>query len=103
MRRLGSVDARLRQRGTLLGVIIITGLAVRVFAAVMLPDQTTALPDSIAYREAGYSLWTTGQLGTPFHMPLYPALIGVLGPGWRQIAPFHRNHMAAVRIVQGDF
>jgi 4-amino-4-deoxy-L-arabinose transferase-like glycosyltransferase len=57
-----------------------------VVTAIILPDQSATLPDAVAHRDAGTSLWATGQLGTPFHMPLYPALVGVLGPGWRQLA-----------------
>ena len=66
-------------------LIIAIGFAVRIVAALVIPDQSATLGDVIAYREAGRSLWTTGHLGTPFHMPLYPALVAVTGPGWAQL------------------
>lgn len=70
---------------TALFAIIVLGFSLRIAAALILPDQGATLPDAIAYREAGHLLWTTGQIGSPFHMPLYPALIAVLGPGWPQL------------------
>jgi 4-amino-4-deoxy-L-arabinose transferase-like glycosyltransferase len=65
--------------------ILTIGFAVRIVAALVVPDQSGTLGDVIAYREAGKSLWATGQLGSPFHMPLYPALVAVTGPGWTQL------------------
>jgi 4-amino-4-deoxy-L-arabinose transferase-like glycosyltransferase len=65
--------------------ILLAGFALRIVAALILPDQSATLGDAIAYREAGQSLWATGQLGTPYHMPLYPALVAVTGPGWTQL------------------
>jgi hypothetical protein len=68
-----------------LALLLAVAFALRVVAALVLPDQSAVLADSVAYREAGHLLWTTGQLGSPFHMPLYPALVAVLGPGWFQL------------------
>jgi hypothetical protein len=65
--------------------ILLAGFALRIVAALILPDQSATLGDAIAYREAGQSLGATGQLGTPYHMPLYPALVAVAGPGWTQL------------------
>jgi hypothetical protein len=65
--------------------ILLAGFTLRIVAALILPDQSATLGDAIAYREAGQSLWATGQLGTPYHMPLYPALVAVTGPGWTQL------------------
>ncbi len=64
--------------------ILTIGFALRIVIALILPDQSAVLGDAIAYREAGHSLWAIGQMGTPYHMPLYPALIAVTGPGWTQ-------------------
>jgi hypothetical protein len=66
-------------------VVVCVGFMLRVAAAIVMPDQSAILGDSIAYRAAGHSLWITGQLGTPYHMPLYPAFIAVFGPGWPQL------------------
>jgi hypothetical protein len=77
--------ARITDIRIALPVNIATGFALRVAAALVLPDQSAILGDAIAYREAGKSLWATGQLGTPFQMPLCPALVAVTGPGWTQL------------------
>jgi 4-amino-4-deoxy-L-arabinose transferase-like glycosyltransferase len=66
-------------------LILMLGFALRIIAALVVPDQSDALGDAIAYRASGKSLWATGQIGTPFHMPLYPALVAVTGPGWAQL------------------
>lgn len=68
-----------------LGAVLVLAFVLRLAAAIVLPDQSAVLADSVAYREAGHLLWTTGQLGSPFHMPLYPALVAVTGPGWMQL------------------
>src|SRR5262249_51061205 len=65
--------------------VLFLGLMLRIVAALVVPDQSAVLADSIFYREAGKALWATGQLGNPYWMPLYPALVAVLGPGWIQI------------------
>jgi hypothetical protein len=58
--------------------------ALRLAAALLVPDQH--MPDAINYRQAAQDLWTSGQLGTPYWMPLYPALVGLVGPGPGQLA-----------------
>ena len=68
-----------------LPIVVLAGFAFRIAAALIVPDQSATLGDAIAYREAGHSLWATGHLGTPFYMPLYPALVAVTGPGWVQL------------------
>ena len=65
-----------------LTVILILALALRLAAALALPDQHFG--DAEEYRTAGASLWATGRLNQPLFMPLYPALIGLTGPGWGQ-------------------
>lgn len=74
--------ARIR---TILLVIVLGALGARLAAAVLVPDQSATLPDSVGYREAGHQLWATGQLGTTIYKPLYPAVIGLVGPGWGQL------------------
>jgi len=68
-----------------LASILALAFALRLAAGIVLPDQSATLGDITAYREAGRALWSTGQIGTPFHMPLYPALIAVWGPGCIQL------------------
>jgi Gpi18-like mannosyltransferase len=65
--------------------ILLAAFAMRVLAAVIVPDQSVMLGDAVAYREVGKSLWATGQLNALYFMPLYPALVAVLGPGWPQL------------------
>ena len=71
-------------RLTLIGILV-AAFALRVFAAVIVPDQSVMLADAVAYREVGKSLWATGQLNGLYFMPLYPALVAVAGPGWPQL------------------
>ena len=68
----------------ILPVAIILGFALRVAAAIVVPNQQ--FPDAIGYRAAGASLWATGRISEPLFMPLYPVLVGLTGPGWGQIA-----------------
>ena len=79
------VPTPMRVRLTLLGILLVA-LCARVAAALVLPDQSSTLPDSIVYREAAQHLWSTGQLATPIYMPLYPAVVGLVGPGLGQLA-----------------
>src|SRR5262249_56165751 len=72
------------QRLTLIAILV-AALALRVFAAAIVPDQSEMLGDAVAYREAGKSLWATGQLNALYFMPLYPALVAVVGPGLPQL------------------
>jgi 4-amino-4-deoxy-L-arabinose transferase-like glycosyltransferase len=65
--------------------ILVAAFALRVFAAVIVPDQSVMLGDPGAYREVGKSLWATGQMNALYFMPLYPALVAVFGPGWLQL------------------
>ena len=65
--------------------ILLAAFALRVLAAVIVPDQSVMLGDAIAYREVGKSLWATGQMNALYFMPLYPALVAVVGPGWPQL------------------
>lgn len=73
-----------RTRAILL-VIVLVALGARLAAAALLPDQSATLLDSAGYREAGRQLWTTGQMGTTIYIPLYPAVIGFVDPGWGQL------------------
>jgi len=63
--------------------ILAIALAVRVAAAFLVPDQHFA--DADTYRNAAHSLWTTGYLNDAMIMPLYPALVGLVGAGWDQL------------------
>jgi hypothetical protein len=68
-----------------LWVILLSALILRLIAATLMPDQTPHVPDSLTYRALGHQLWQGNVFGTPYFMPLYPALVGVLGPGWAQM------------------
>lgn len=65
-------------------VILVLALALRVTAAFLLPDQHFS--DAEGYREAAKSLWATGRIGNYVIMPLYPALLGIVGAGWGQLS-----------------
>jgi hypothetical protein len=60
-------------------------LALRITAAIIIPDQSHALVDAVAYRESAAQLFKTGQLSNLFQMPLYPLLIAITGPGIGQL------------------
>ena len=68
----------------LLIAILLFALILRLTAAFLLPDQN--FPDAVGYRQFGRDLWSSGVLGTPYWMPLYPALVGLTGAGWGQMA-----------------
>ena len=61
----------------ILPIAIVLGLALRVAAAVILPDQHFI--DAIGYRAEALSLWATGHIGAPQIMPLYSVLVGLTG------------------------
>ncbi len=63
--------------------ILAIALTVRVIAAILVPDQH--FPDAESYRNAAHALWTTGYLGDAIIMPLYPALVGLVGAGSGQL------------------
>jgi 4-amino-4-deoxy-L-arabinose transferase-like glycosyltransferase len=52
----------------------------RITAAVVLPDQSSALTDAVGYRELAARLWSDGQIAGCCQMPLYPLLIAIVGP-----------------------
>lgn len=87
-------DARLA-----LLLIVALALALRVAAALLLPDQSAVVPDSMQYREGGRELWATGFMQYPYFMPLYPLLAGLFGPGWGQTAADIVLSVAAVWLV----
>jgi 4-amino-4-deoxy-L-arabinose transferase-like glycosyltransferase len=68
----------------ILPIALVLGLALRVAAAVIVPDQHFI--DAIGYRAEALSLWATGHIGAPQIMPLYSVLVGLTGPGWGQLA-----------------
>lgn len=83
--------------GRPLPFILMFALALRVVTALLLPDQNFG--DAAEYRTAGASLWTTGSLRHPLYMPLYPALIGLVGSGWPQMALDIALSVAIVALV----
>jgi|ERR1035437_587299 4-amino-4-deoxy-L-arabinose transferase-like glycosyltransferase len=73
-----------RFRRQLLVAILLFAVILRLTAAFLLPDQNFG--DAFGYRQFGRDLWSSGMLGTPYWMPLYPALVGLTGAGWGQMA-----------------
>ena len=69
----------------ILYAILGLALALRITAAIIIPDQSHALVDAVAYRESAAQLFKTGQLSNLFQMPLYPLLIAITGPGIGQL------------------
>ena len=67
-----------------LPTILTLALVLRVAAALILPDQHFS--DAEGYRVAAASLWATGRIGSPIIMPLYPAIVGLVGVGWGQLS-----------------
>jgi 4-amino-4-deoxy-L-arabinose transferase-like glycosyltransferase len=67
----------------ILAAIVLLAFALRLLAAVAVPDQE--LSDATAYRNAGQHFWSTWRLGAGQAMPLYPMLVGLVGPGWGQL------------------
>ena len=69
---------------TIIGLILAAAAVLRIAAAALMPDQTAQVVDSQTYRMLGQHIWQ-GVFNSPYFMPLYPGLIGVLGPGWAQM------------------
>jgi len=72
------------ERGIVLGILGLAA-ALRIIAAILIPDQSQALVDAIAYRESAAQLLKNWQMLNPYQMPLYPLLIAVTGPGTAQL------------------
>ncbi|MET0583617.1 MAG: hypothetical protein ABW099_01960 [Candidatus Binatia bacterium] len=70
---------------TIVLFIVLTALILRVAAAILIPDQTATLPDSGAYRAAAEHFRNTLRIDTPIFMPLYPALLALVGTGLGQL------------------
>ena len=68
-------------------VFAILGLAaaLRIAAAIVLPDQSHALVDAIAYRDSAAQLLKSWHMVNLFQMPLYPLLIAITGPSLGQL------------------
>src|SRR5690348_12783827 len=69
-----------RRTRILLLAILATGLALRLAAAALLPEQN--FPDAVLYREQARQLWQHFTFDDPYHMPLYQILLALTGPGW---------------------
>jgi hypothetical protein len=82
-------------------VIALLALAavLRVTAAVVLPDQSSALTDALAYRELAARLWSDGQIGGCCQMPLYPLLIAIVGPSTGQLGADIALSVASVWLI----
>ena len=72
------------ERAIVLGILGVAAL-LRVIAAIMIPDQSAALVDALAYRDSAVQLLKSWQMLNPYQMPLYPLLIAITGPGVTQL------------------
>src|ERR1044072_4818813 len=63
-------------------VIVVSGLALRIAAALLLPDQSAQWDDARAYRLIGHDFWTTGRFKSLLYKPLYPLIAGVTEAHW---------------------
>ena len=94
----GVADAKMSSTDRKLAAIALaTGLLVRLAAALLLPDQ--GMPDAAVLRSSALNLWSTGQLGASHIMPLYPLLVGLVGPGAGQLALDVALSTAAVGLI----
>lgn len=73
-----------KKRSVILGILVLA-LALRVAAAVLIPDQSQTLVDAISYRASAAQLLKDWQMNDPYQMPLYPLLIAITGPGAAQL------------------
>jgi 4-amino-4-deoxy-L-arabinose transferase-like glycosyltransferase len=62
--------------------IVLLGAALRVAAAIWLPDQGALWDDARAYRLIGRAVWTTGRYESFLYMPLYPLMAGISEARW---------------------
>jgi hypothetical protein len=69
----------------IIAAILLLAVILRVIAAIVIPDQSSLLPDAIAYRDSAAQLLKHWQMTNPYQMPLYPLLIAVTGPGIGQL------------------
>jgi hypothetical protein len=61
-------------------VLCIAAVA-RLIAAYLLPDQSALMKDVAIFRESAQQLFSNFEMESLYHMPLYPAFIGVFGRG----------------------
>lgn len=80
-----SATERITSPRRILLVIVLLGLALRLAAGALLPDPARFFADASLFRLTGQHFWSTGSLGSPLYMPLYPMLAGLTGPGWGQV------------------
>jgi 4-amino-4-deoxy-L-arabinose transferase-like glycosyltransferase len=70
----------------IIAIILLLAVALRIIAALLMPDQSQLLPDAIEYRNSAIYLLKHWYMVNPYQMPLYPLLIAVMGPGIGQLA-----------------
>ena len=81
-------------------VFAILGLAaaLRVAAAIVLPDQSHALVDAIAYRDSAAQLLKSWHIANLFQMPLYPFLIAITGHSLDQLGADEASQVAIFSV-----
>ena len=92
-----SIDAK-TEHGIVVAILGLT-LALRVIAAVIIPDQSHTLVDAIAYRDSATQLLKNWQIVNLYQMPLYPLLIAITGPGIGQLGADTALAVTAVWLV----
>ncbi len=70
---------------TIIITIVALALALRVIAAIAIPDQSQTLFDVSDYRDAAAQLLRNWQMAELYQMPLYPLLIAITGAGVGQL------------------
>ncbi len=86
------------ERLTVFGVLGLA-MALRVIAAIIIPDQSQILPDAAEYRESAALLLKNWQIVSVFHMPLYPLIVAITGTGIGQLGADMILSVIAVWLV----
>ena len=68
-------------------------------AYIIVPDQSQLLVDAAVYRQSAIELIQQFRIASPYQMPLYPLLIGIVGAGKGQIAADIATSVAMVWVI----
>lgn len=70
---------RPNRRQSAVFLVLLIALAVRLFALLLIPDQSAMFSDAPSYKLAGQVFWSSFSFGNIYIMPLYPMIAGALG------------------------
>ena len=82
-----------------IAAILTLAIALRVVAAMVLPDQNQLLIDVAEFRDTAPGLLTHWQMADLHQMPAYPLSIAVTGPGIGQLAADIALSVISVSLV----